>query len=114
MASKEKQTIVAARVHSKRESPWNIQNVKVLGNSRQKPEADMRRQLSIVSQDAVEKGLVTIVAIIVSIAVLIAVVLVGKHFTQTYDHNKLKSVFQVFQVFVYLPKKAFKIPPNNG
>ena len=55
MASKEKQIIVAARVHSKRESPWNIQNVKALGNSRQKPEADMRRQLSIVSQDAVEK-----------------------------------------------------------
>ena len=37
MASKEKQT-----------------NVKVLGNSHQKPEADMCRQLSIVSQDAVE------------------------------------------------------------
>ena len=55
MASKEKQIIVAARVHSKRESPWNIQNVKALGNSLQKPEADMRRQLSIVSQDAVEK-----------------------------------------------------------
>ena len=31
-----------------------IQNVKVLGNSHQKPEADMCRQLSIVSQDAVE------------------------------------------------------------
>ena len=27
----------------------------VLGNSRQKPEADIRRQPSIVSQDAVEK-----------------------------------------------------------
>ena len=45
MASKEKQTIVVDRVHS---------NVKVLGNSHQKPEADMCRQLSIVSQDAVE------------------------------------------------------------
>ena len=32
-----------------------IQNVKVLGNSHQKPEADMCRQLSIVSQDAVEQ-----------------------------------------------------------
>ena len=31
-----------------------IQNVKVLGNSHQKPEADMCQQLSIVSQDAVE------------------------------------------------------------
>ena len=31
-----------------------IQNVKVLGNRHQKPEADMCRQLSIVSQDAVE------------------------------------------------------------
>ena len=32
-----------------------IQMVDVLGNSRQKPEADMCRQLSIVSQNAVEK-----------------------------------------------------------
>ena len=32
-----------------------IQNVKVQGNSHQKPEADMCRQLSIVSQGAVEK-----------------------------------------------------------
>ena len=40
-----------------RESLWIIfiQNVKVVGNSRQKPEADMCRQLSIVLQDAVEK-----------------------------------------------------------
>ena len=32
-----------------------IQNVKVLRNSRQKRKADMWRQLSILSQDAVEK-----------------------------------------------------------
>ena len=32
-----------------------IQNAKVQGNSHQKPEADMCRQLSIVSQGAVEK-----------------------------------------------------------
>ena len=40
-----------------RQSLWImfIQNVKVVGNSRQKPEADMCGQLSIVSQDAVEK-----------------------------------------------------------
>ena len=31
-----------------------IQNVKVLGNSHQKPEAEMCQQLSIVSQGAVE------------------------------------------------------------
>ena len=46
MASKEKQAIVVDHVHSKRE---------VVGNSRQKPEADMCRQLSILSQDTVEK-----------------------------------------------------------
>ena len=66
-----------------RQSLWImfIQNVKVLSNSRQNPKADMWRQLSIVSQDAVEKSLVTVVAIIVSIAVLIAVVFVRKYLT---------------------------------
>ena len=105
MASKEKQIIVAARVHSKRESP-----------GKQPSETGGRHASAAINclTRCCEKSLVTIVAIIVSIAVPIAVVLVGKHLTQTYDHNKLKSVFQVFQVFVYLPKKAFKIPPNNG
>ena len=46
MESKEKQTIVVDRVHSKRESP---------GEQPSETEADVCRQLSIVSQDAVEQ-----------------------------------------------------------
>lgn len=48
------------------------------------------RQLSTVSQNAVDKvNLVTFVAIIVSIAILIAVVYVRKYLTQIHDHNEL-------------------------
>ena len=105
MASKEKQGIVVDHLHSKRES-----------RGEQSSETRGRHVSAAVNSltRCRRKSLATIVAIIMSIVVLIAVVLVGKHLTQTYDHNELKSVFQVFQVFVFLPKKAFKIPPNNG
>ena len=102
MASKEKQAIFAAHVHS---SPGK------------QPSETRDRHTSVAINCLTRcrrKSLVTVVAIIVSIVVLIAVVLVGKHLTQTYDHNELKSVFQVFKVFVFLTKTAYKIPPNNG
>ncbi|CAH3164157.1 unnamed protein product [Pocillopora meandrina] len=82
MASKEKQTIVVDRVHSKREGPG------------EQPSETRGRHVSAAINCLARcrrKSLITIVALIVSIAVLIAVVFVGKHLTQSHDHNELRE-----------------------
>ena len=82
MASKEKQTIVVDRVHSKREGPG------------EQPSETRGRHVSVAINCLARcrrKSLITIVAIIVSIAVLIGVVFVGKHLTQSHDHNELRG-----------------------
>ena len=72
MASKEKQTIVVDHVHSKREGPED-----------QPSETKGRHVVAAIYclTRCRRKSLVTIVAIIVSIAVLIAAVFVRKHLT---------------------------------
>ena len=72
MASKEKQIIVVDHVHSKREGP-----------EEQPSETKDRHVAAAIYclKRCRRKSLVTIVAIIVSIAVLIAVVFVRKHLT---------------------------------
>ena len=72
MASKEKQTIVVDHVQSKREGP------------EEQPSETKGRHVAAAIYCLTRcrrKSLVTIVAIIVSIAVLIAVVFVRKHLT---------------------------------
>ena len=72
MASKERQTIVVDHVHSKRESP------------EEQPSETKGGHVAAAIYCLTgcrRKGLVTIFAIIVSIAVLIAVVFVRKHLT---------------------------------
>ena len=73
MASEEKQAIVVDHVHSKRESP-----------DEEQPSETKGRHVAAATYCLTRchrKGLVTVVAIIVSIAVLIAVVFVRKHLT---------------------------------
>ena len=72
MASKERQTIVVDHVHSKRESP------------EQQPSKTKGRHVAAAIYyltRCCRKSLVTVVAITVSIAVLIAVVFVRKYLT---------------------------------
>ena len=72
MASKERQTIVVDHVHSKRESP------------EEQPSDTKGRHVGAAIYCLTRcrrKSLVTVVAIIVSIAVLIAVVFVRKYLT---------------------------------
>ena len=72
MASKERQTIVVDHVHSKRENP------------EEQPSETKGRHVGAgiyCLTRCRRKSLVTVVAIIVSIAVLIAVVFVGKYLT---------------------------------
>ncbi|PFX15590.1 uromodulin-like [Stylophora pistillata] len=86
MASKEKQTISVDQDHSKRDS------------LEEQPSETRSRHVSAAINCLTRcrrKTLVTVVALIVAISVLIAVVLVGKHLTQTHDHNNVIDTEEV-------------------